>query len=360
MKHEFINKVTLSLSMDTNEMIRQYAAYLCEKLRTEKPFVFKNVALYGVEKDRLKYKRKVPGHREGHSDRWFSFSEIKIAYEHGVKEKEQLAKVAGLSGSAQGSMKQYFMTFLNGFYEFIDNGKNLYEEEKHTINTKELCEKEIQKGKPNELLRDFSNKLRNRLRLLKDVRPFVCDGNPLECEIFIVGLNPATSMDKDFFSFWSDLYGFDKGTWFKAYLEERERKPLKDGRTRRQKVSPTRSRIDRIAEALYPIKILETNLYSVPTEHSQELSLADRKIELFRFLMETIKPPIVFFHGKEVIEVIEKLASTSLRSTDFLQINLFGVQTNAIAAKHLSIGWSMMAVDEMSQCLGKKLAQLKG
>jgi hypothetical protein len=40
------------------------------------------------------------------------------------------------------------------------------------------------------------------------MRPFLCDGNPYDCEAFIVGINPASSVS--FWSFWNDETGFDK------------------------------------------------------------------------------------------------------------------------------------------------------
>lgn len=29
-------------------------------------------------------------------------------------------------------------------------------------------------------------------------RPFMCDGSPLDCQVFIVGINAASSMTEDF------------------------------------------------------------------------------------------------------------------------------------------------------------------
>src|SRR5688572_31077171 len=39
-------------------------------------------------------------------------------------------------------------------------------------------------------------------------RPFVCDGSPLKCKIFIVGTNSARLVEHPFFDFWDPLYGF--------------------------------------------------------------------------------------------------------------------------------------------------------
>ena len=34
-----------------------------------------------------------------------------------------------------------------------------------------------------------------------DLRPFVCEGSPIECESFLVGINPASEMSVDFWDF---------------------------------------------------------------------------------------------------------------------------------------------------------------
>ena len=52
----------------------------------------------------------------------------------------------------------------------------------------------------NDLL-EFKIKLFDKLKSYPDPRPFVCDGNPLDCNIFIVGINPATKMEMNFENF---------------------------------------------------------------------------------------------------------------------------------------------------------------
>ena len=39
-------------------------------------------------------------------------------------------------------------------------------------------------------------------------RPFVCDGSPLQCRSFIVGLNAATELTQPFDAYWSNVTGF--------------------------------------------------------------------------------------------------------------------------------------------------------
>ena len=68
-----------------------------------------------------------------------------------------------------------------------------------------------------------------KLKSYPDPRPFVCDGNPLECNIFIVGINPATEMEVKFEEFWNKE-GFNKQKWLEAYKIERVKAPLKNGK----------------------------------------------------------------------------------------------------------------------------------
>jgi hypothetical protein len=47
-------------------------------------------------------------------------------------------------------------------------------------------------------------------------RPFVCHGSPLECRVFVVGLNAATRLDQPFTAFWSDETGFDRDAFSRS------------------------------------------------------------------------------------------------------------------------------------------------
>jgi hypothetical protein len=93
------------------------------------------------------------------------------------------------------------------------------------------------------------------------LRPFVCDGSPLDCDVALVGYNPATILDADFWDFWLPEIGFDKARWFETYKAERISRPLKPGKKRRNAVSPTRKRIELFVGGLGNHRCIETNLY---------------------------------------------------------------------------------------------------
>src|ERR1700735_3082953 len=111
----------------------------------------------------------------------------------------------------------------------------------------------------------FESELKELIGRPSELRPFVCNGSPLECGVFIVGFNPATKMRADFWEYWRSGYGFDKEAWFKSYKEERQARPLNPGKTRRAQISNTRRVIEWIIEAASPIGCLETNIYSAAT-----------------------------------------------------------------------------------------------
>jgi len=198
---------------------------------------------------------------------------------------------------------------------------------------------------------EFENNLREKLESYKNPRPLICEGNPLDCEIFIVGINSATEMKSDFWSFWSEKNGFNKAEWLESYILERKLKPLKPKKTRRNKLSNTRQRIEWIVETIKPFKALETNLFVKATPTADELMFEYRESSVFEYLLESIRPKIVFIHGNEVIEYFEKLYTIKIVKNKVENFEVLGTKTKILAMNHLSRGWSK----EKSLQLGTKL-----
>ena len=147
-----------------------------------------------------------------------------------------------------------------------------------------------------------------------DSRPFVCEGSPFECEVFLVGLNPASAMSGDFWEFWSDDYGFDKRGWFEAYKQERRNRPLAPGKKRKNEISNTRSIIEWVIEEAHPVKCLETNIYAKPSKDKKELKaflktlgLEEQKrlIAPFDYLLQQIKPKLVVAYGDDAVKYLK-------------------------------------------------------
>ena len=139
-------------------------------------------------------------------------------------------------------------------------------------------------------LHEFSSGLASLIGRPTDLRPFVCEGSPLECDAFLVGINPATRMPVDFWEFWSDSYGFDKRAWFERYRVEQETRPPKPGRTRRYKVSPTRRIIEEIVHGASPVKCLETDIFAKAAKQASDLEERCRITAPFDYLLRQVAP----------------------------------------------------------------------
>ncbi|MEQ1940797.1 hypothetical protein ABMA32_00095 [Mesorhizobium sp. VNQ89] len=155
-------------------------------------------------------------------------------------------------------------------------------------------------------LNGFEQELAALIGRPTDLRPFVCEGSPLSCDVFLVGFNPATTMEADFWEFWRPDYGYDKVAWFQRYIEERAAKPLKPGKTRRLPISPTRRNMECFVEGAVGARVLETNIYAAASDDMRSLDVASREIAPFRFLLDAIRPKVIVVHGKPAVEAIQR------------------------------------------------------
>lgn len=188
-------------------------------------------------------------------------------------------------------------------------------------------------------LREFEEALARLVGRPTNLRPFVCEGSPLNCEVFLVGFNPATEMTGDFWDHWTTDIGFDKAAWFQAYLADRETRPLKPGKKSRPAISNTRRCLGWIEEGANGVPILETNIFARATATKAELALKDRSSEPFRFLVAAIKPKLIVAHGADAHVAVDQLRTTA----------------QIIKIPHLSRGWSKEGAKEF----GRSLAHLE-
>jgi hypothetical protein len=176
---------------------------------------------------------------------------------------------------------------------------------------------------------EFDHKLRDITKTDKDIRPFVCKGSPLKCNVFVVGFNPAKSIP--FWDFWHPLEGFQKDLWDAAYLKSTN-----------NKWSPTRSRINKLTEKLWPYaSCLETNIYSYSSPDEKSLVVSRRDTKVFKFLIKEIRPKVVFFHGRK---------ATALGLN--IELPPFHIKTG----KHLRL-WSFEAVEKIADEIKSILIQ---
>ena len=78
-------------------------------------------------------------------------------------------------------------------------------------------------------------------------RPFICEGFPDQQDVVVVGENPATQMDADWWEYWRPHGGFDRNRFMEDY---RKRRPVLRG---------TRARLERM-KVEHGLRVLETNI----------------------------------------------------------------------------------------------------
>jgi 5-methylcytosine-specific restriction endonuclease McrA len=168
---------------------------------------------------------------------------------------------------------------------------------------------------------DLDHRLRDATRSDPRARPFVCDGSPLDCQVFIVGFNPAS--DVPFWPFWKPPYGFAKREWEAQYLETKG------------SYSPTRLRINRLVNALgSSIRCLETNMHSYASPDAASLPAAHRSTDVLQLLFDATSPKVAIFHGKE--------------ATSFAASACLAADCERVTGKHLCL-WSYEAVDRLAE-----------
>ena len=161
-----------------------------------------------------------------------------------------------------------------------------------------------------------------------DARPFTCTGSPLECRLFIVGLNSATQLKQDFFRrYWCDDRGFLRDVFEADYSHMRKK-------------AGTRPRIEAFIEGVgdqarvegaSPVPCLETNIYAAPTKKASQLKPEDKNTDIIKYLIETIQPAGIFVHTKEPIEFFqEKSDCNNIAGDEPKLVKIFGQPTQLL------------------------------
>lgn len=184
--------------------------------------------------------------------------------------------------------------------------------------------------------KEFDIGLRKQHR--SDGWPFLCDGSPFDCPVFLVGHNPRSTTP--FWEFW-DGERFDKSAWLAEYLR------------REQKFGRTRQMIEALLDGLSPTKCLETNLYSGVSDRLKDLPSDHRNSDIFHFLLSAIKPSVLLAHGKRVREDLQRLSQTKLTLNEFNAVEIYGGAIDILPTHHLSY---QLSVDDCTR-IGQRLRQ---
>lgn len=140
-------------------------------------------------------------------------------------------------------------------------------------------------------LEEFEEALVSLIGKPSRLRPFVCNGSPLDCDILLVGFNPKTPLPGDYWSFWRKGFGFDKRAFEQAYTAKRRA----DGES---EASTTREVTRRLAIGAAGCKIVEANLFAKDSKDERALAKSDRDDRPFRFLLATLQPKVVVPFGR--------------------------------------------------------------
>lgn len=184
--------------------------------------------------------------------------------------------------------------------------------------------------------------------LPQDWRPFVCNGSPYDCKVFVVGHNPATKMEEGFWEYWCDCTGFDKDSWFDAYRKARRR------HEEHFEVSPTRLNLNKLSRLVDPVEVLETNVYSKVSKQANELRAEDRVTRVLEFLLREINPELIITHGKCAATHFNR----RMQSFDELEIEKGSINGNGckfVSVRHASRFWSGPKLEKLSRVVCQAL-----
>lgn len=182
-------------------------------------------------------------------------------------------------------------------------------------------------------LTDFDTLIRKTVLKFPGGRPLLCDGNPLECDILLVGINPSTS--SDFIKYWDREVGFNKSAWLGDYLATNG------------KLKPTRKRIEIFESVVKPLKVVETNVYSSPSDREAELKETERNSEFFEQIIDILKPKLVLCYGKTANLAVEALFGVPVVKGKFLSDP--GLSFDIRYENHFAYQWSFESVKRLGQ-----------
>ena len=157
-------------------------------------------------------------------------------------------------------------------------------------------------------------------------RPFICNGSPLDCNVFIVGLNPV--VDNSFWDNWNPHQGgFHKKNWLEMYDQKRDKR------------TTTRNRLESFWHKFNKsdsTQLLETNLYRANSNRANEIPKKDKDSSVFNFLLQVIEPNVIIGHGKNISRYLWHLSGCPFEKKTWCETEIWGFKTNIYCRDHLS------------------------
>lgn len=135
----------------------------------------------------------------------------------------------------------------------------------------------------------------------------------MACEVFIVGYNPATGMDGDWWRFWKRGYGYQKSLWHSEYLNQRGGQQSK-----------TRSRISALVNGLKGVRVLEANIDARP---SKKKSQYPRPVTIpFDYILSGCKPRLIIAHGVDACRHLQDWPGEVIESKHLVYVGREGIE----------------------------------
>lgn len=166
-------------------------------------------------------------------------------------------------------------------------------------------------------------------------RPFLCEGSPFDSDVFLVGINPAAATP--LWPHWSPERGCDRAAWLDAYREDHPRE------------GPTRKRLELLQSVIGPERVLETNVFHHRSRREADLASAQKQTTVFELLLETLKPRVVFVHGKSAVTHVERMTGAKTKHRDFVSASWRGATFELITGHHLAYQWSYQDVETLGR-----------
>ena len=190
-------------------------------------------------------------------------------------------------------------------------------------------------------LEEFDARLRELVP--QNSRPFLCEGSPLDCDLFVVGNNPGT--ETPFWEYWELPYGCRKSRWLTDFWERHK-----------SENKPVRRNMEAIFSQLGDVKYLETNAYSPWSKWTSDLNDDQLSTHVFEFLLKTIRPKLVFAHAAHAKKYLRAQVGHSIESDEPTPVTLLGFETHLLLtpSRPALMTWG----EERSRAFGQRLREV--
>lgn len=194
-------------------------------------------------------------------------------------------------------------------------------------------------------LDDFERELRQRIGESQNLRPFVCEGSPWNARY-----SSSASIRRRRCLEVSGIAGAQATDSIEELGSKsiRRKEPRKNAETNSVIHAVSSSGFSKASRMRNASKRIS---YSFATPSARELPDSEREAEIFKFLLDAIKPKVIVAHGKEAGELLER--SGELAST-------YGVPAGnrlpavLIKKSHFSRGWSREKARELGHLINAK------